>query len=165
MCILARSPVFIPRTETALDMMNILYLVLLSCTNPRNKRDRLCPKPTLMIQTQQQAIKPNKTSTRQNLKRVRHLWLQTKNQISTLRINPDSHFDIPLVEPNSPLPRHCFSQTQKSCFIPPIRTIIFNCQWCQLKVFPQGNVDFSIDSRIEWYFASSGLMVVFLEIG
>ena len=54
-------------------------------------RDRPCPRPKLMIQTQQQAIKPNKTSTRQNLKRVRHLWLQTKNQISTLRINSDGN--------------------------------------------------------------------------
>ena len=89
-------------------------------------RDRPCPRPKLMIQTQQQAIKPNKTSTRQNLKRVRHLWLQTKNQISTLRINSDWHFDMPLVEPNSQSIRHYFSQTQKSCFIPPIWTIIFN---------------------------------------
>ena len=79
-----------------------------------------------MIQTQQQAVKPNKTSTRQNLKRVSHLWLQTKNQISTLRINPDRHFDMPLVEPNLPSTRHYFSQTQNSCFMPPIGTTIFN---------------------------------------
>ena len=99
--------------------------MLLSCTTPRNKRSP-CPRPKLMIQTQQQAIKPNKTSTRQNLKRVRHPWLHTKNQISTLRINSDWHFDMPLVEPNSQSTRHYFSQTQKSCLIPPIWTIIFN---------------------------------------
>ena len=75
-----------------------------------------------MIQTQQQAVKPNKTSTRQNLKCVSHLWLQTKNQISTLRINPDRRFDMPLVEINLPSTRHYFSQTQNSCFMPPIWT-------------------------------------------
>jgi hypothetical protein len=67
----------------------------------------------------------NKTSaSRHDLKRIRHLWLQMKNQISTLWINPDWHSDMPLVEPHSPSTRHCFSGTQKSCVIPPLWTPI-----------------------------------------
>jgi hypothetical protein len=39
-----------------------------------------------------------------------------------------------------------------------------NWQWCQLKVFPQGNVDFPID--FSGTFVSSGqMLLVFLEIG
>jgi hypothetical protein len=53
------------------------------------------------------------TLTRQNLKWARHPWYQ----ISTLRINPAVHIDMPLAEPNSQSTRHYFSQTQKSCFI------------------------------------------------
>jgi hypothetical protein len=35
-----------------------------------------------------------------------------------------------------------------------------NWQWCQLKVLSQGNIDFPIDSRGEWYFRVFGANVV-----
>jgi hypothetical protein len=43
-----------------------------------------------------------------------------------------------------------------------------NWQWCQLKVFPQGNVDFLIDSRrvvLSFLLMHGQILLVFLEIG
>jgi hypothetical protein len=52
-----------------------------------------------MIQTQQQAIKPNKTSTRQNVRRARHPVTNEESDLH-LTLNPDCLFDMPLVESN-----------------------------------------------------------------
>ncbi len=102
-------------------MMNIYFTWCFCLAQSHETRERPCPRPKLiMIQTKQQAIKQNKSS-------ARYLSSQTKNQISTLRINHDWHIDMPLVEPNWPSTRHYyFSQTRKLCFIPANIEQLFN---------------------------------------